>query len=86
MPNNEQRSTFFYRVEKDYASPITGYSLKQGDIISGVCRMLYFPETGPGDFSFIGACTTLYPVNMEFINNLRRPGTYPEILPFKEYL
>lgn len=86
MLNNEQKSTFFFRIETDYVSPITGYSLKKGDIISDGFRMQFFPETSLSYFSFIGGCVTACPINMEFTNNLRRPGVYPEILAFKEYL
>lgn len=80
------KTALFYMCDKDYASPITGYSFNKGDIISEGCRMQYFPEIGPADFSIVGVCTTVCPINMQFTNNLRRPGTYPEIQPFKEYL
>lgn len=79
-------SKIFYSCPDDYTSPVTGYSVKQGDIISEGFRMTFFPETNVTEFTFIGACMTTMPIGAEFTNNLRRLGQYPEITPFKEYL
>lgn len=77
---------FFFSCPYDYTSPITGYSVKRGDIISDTFRMTFLPETSVTDFVFIGSCVTTLPIGAEFTNNLRRLGQYPEITPFKEYL
>ena len=77
---------FFFSCPNDYTSPVTGYSVKHGDIISEKFRMTFLPETNVNDFVFIGSCITTKPIGAEFTNNLRRLGQYPEIVPFKEYL
>lgn len=84
MENN--CSKFFYSCPDDYVSPVTGYSVKSGDIISEKFRMTFMPETSGSNFVFIGLCTTTRPIGEEFTNNLHRLGQYSEIAPFKEYL
>lgn len=80
------RSRLFFSCPRDYTSPVTGYSVKRGDIISDSFRESFFPETSVSDFVFIGSCITAIPIGAEFTNNLRRLGQYPEIVPFKDYL
>lgn len=80
------RSKLFFSCPSDYTSPVTGYSVKRGDIISDSFRESFFPETSVSDFVFIGSCITSIPIGAEFTNNLRRLGQYPEIVPFKDYL
>lgn len=76
----------FFLCSHDYTSPVTGYSVKRGDIISDTFRQSFFPETFVSDFVFVGSLATTLPIGAEFTNKLRRLGQYPEIAPFKEYL
>lgn len=76
----------FFSCPYDYTSPVTGYSVKRGDIISDTFRQTFFPETSVSDFVFVGSLATTLPIGAEFTNNLRRLGQYPEISPFKEYM
>ena len=80
------RIKLFFSCPCDYTSPITGYSVKRGDIISDTFRQSFFPETYVSDFVFVGSLATTLPIGAEFTNNLRRLGQYTEISPFKEYL
>lgn len=80
------RIKLFFSCPCDYTSPITGYSVKRGDIISDTFRQSFFPETYVSDFVFVGSLATTLPIGAEFTNNLRRLGQYPDISPFKEYL
>jgi hypothetical protein len=77
---------FFFLCTEDYTSSVTGYTVKKGDIISDSFRSTFLPEAYASDFTFIGICQTTMPIGVEFTNNLRRLGQYPEIAPFKEYL
>ena len=80
------RIKLFFSCPRDYTSPITGYSVKRGDIISDTFRQSFFPETYVSDFVFVGSLVTTLPIGAEFTNNLRILGQYPDISPFKEYL
>ena len=80
------RIKLFFSCPCDYESPITGYSVKRGDIMSDSFRQSFFPETSVSDFVFVGTLVTTLPIGAEFTNKLRRLGQYPDISPFKEYL
>lgn len=80
------KTAFFCYCNKDYISPITGYSFRKGDVITETCRMQFFPELSGDEFGFGGVCITTHPIQGEVTSAIRRPGIYPEILAFKEYI